>query len=346
MSSSASLAIAGLFALGEPSLTIDWRAPEECPGAAAVAELTAGLLRARAAAPAELAIAATVDREGGRYRLALALRSTYGELRRDLESEDCLLLARAVALVAAVHLDPVAVSRQLSSPPPLPPLAGESAVVVMPAIRAAPGVDGERAPGLSRRTGPPPPPREPEGDRGGLLRLAGGLGLGAVPAVAGELALVGGAWGPRWRVEGGVTAAPRREVLVREGELGGRFARLSATLRGCAAWRAPSGLVGVYACVGAELGAIGAIGTRGVATPVRGWIPFAAVTVGPAVRLRLAGPVGLWLGVDAVVALSRPTFTAGMPEQTLFTGAPLGVRGMIGIDVQIAARKRRVRATD
>lgn len=344
----ASLTIALVLADG-PSVAIDWRAPEECPDAAAVVEMTTTLLRARSAAPARLEVAATVGRAGGRYRLALALRSEFGALQRELESDSCLMLARAVALVAAVHLDPIAVSQQLTSPPPLPALDTQDPLTDAPAIvpptieTTAPVVAGERAPGLSRRTDLSVAP-EPEPERGGFVRVAGGLGYGTMPAVAGELALLGGAWGPRWRVEGGVTAAPEREVLAPGGGLGGRFGRVAATLRGCAVW-SPRGRSALLGCGGGEFGALGGIGTRGVAAPDRNWTPWIALVVGPAARVRLGGPVGLWLGVEAVIPLWRPTFTAGA-AQTLFRVGPAGVRAMLGIDVQIGSRKRGVRATE
>jgi hypothetical protein len=348
----ASLAIAGVLADG-PSVAIDWRAPEECPDAATVAEMTTTLLRARSAAQARLEVAATVSRAGGRYRLALALRSEFGAMQRELESDSCLMLARAVALVAAVHLDPIAVSQRLTSPPPLPPLEAQGPIADEPVESVPPTIDttapvvaGERAPGLSRRTDLSLP-REPEPDRGGFVRVAGGLGYGTMPAVAGELALLGGAWGPRWRVEGGVTAAPEREVVVQSGALGGRFGRVAAVLRGCAVWRVPprreSALLG---CGGGEFGALAGIGTRGVDAPDRSWSPWLALIVGPAARVRLGGPVGLWLGIEAVIPLRRPTFTAGEAAQTLFRVGPAGVRAIVGIDVQIGSRKRRVRATE
>lgn len=355
MSILASLAIAGVLADG-PSVAIDWRAPEGCPDAAAVAEMTTTLLRARSAAPAQLAVAATVGHAGGRYRVELELRSEFGELRRELESASCPMLARAVALVAAVHLDPLAVSQRLTSPPPLPPLETQEtlagAAVVPPNIHTtAPVVAGERAPGLSRRTGllvssDMSPRTAREGERGGFVRVAGGLGYGTLPAISGELGLLGGAWGPRWRVEAGVTAGPEREVLAPGGTLGGRFGRVAAVLRGCAVWRVPprreSALLG---CGGGEFGALAAIGTRGVEAPERSWTPWIALVLGPAARVRLGGPVALWLGVEAVIPLRRPSFTTGA-AQTLFRVGPAGVRAMIGIDVQIGSRKRRVRATE
>jgi hypothetical protein len=114
-------------------------------------------------------------------------------------------------------------------------------------------------------------------------------------------------------------------------------------VRGCAVWppRRESALLG---CGGGEFGAIGGIGTRGVDAPDRNWSPWIALVVGPAARVRLGGPVGLWLGVEAVIPLRRPIFAAG--AETLFRVGPAGVRALIGIDVQIGSRKRRVRATE
>ena len=169
---------------------------------------------------------------------------------------------------------------------------------------------------------------------------------GRAIALTGELALLGGAWGRRWRIEGGFAAAPWREVATRDGAVGGRFARLSGVLRGCARWpvRREGGALALLGCLGAEAGGLTAIGTRGVATPSARWTPWGAVLLGPAVRVRLAGPLGLWIGVEAVIPLRRPTFTAAAED--LFRVAPVAVRATLGLDLQIVARKRRVPATN
>ena len=237
---SGSLTIVALLAATDPA-AIDWRAPAPCPDAAEVSAMMAHLLRARPARPAQLEVRATVVREAGRFQLALELRSTHGQLQRALAADDCLLLARAVALVVAVHLDPLGVAQNLpepASPAPPPAIVAPSpppVVLVPPPLRPArpaPAAEAVRPPDLSPRTGDlPPPTRAP---LAGHLRLEGGLGYGVAPALAGELALLGGVRGARWRLEGGLAAAPAREVQSADGALGGRAHRLAGVLRGCA----------------------------------------------------------------------------------------------------------------
>ena len=352
MPGSASLAIIAWLAVTDAP-TIDWQAPAQCPDAAQVTAMTTDLLRAQAGERVQLAVHATVIHVAGRFELALELRSPYGQQQRALAADDCLLLARAVALLVAVHLDPLAVSRTLApasaSPPPglvVPPPPPPPAIAAPPEILAVSPVvvDANPRSRLSARTGERPIAASTS-ERGGHLRLEGGLGYGVAPAVVGELGLLGGVRGPGWRVEAGLTTAPGREVLTADGALGGRMHRVNGVLRGCAVWRVPANrdALTVLACLGGEVGALGAVGTRGVRSPRPGWSPWAAVQVGPAVRVRLVGPLGLWLGVEAVLALTRPTFVVG--SHTVFPVGPASVRATLGLDLQFVARKRRARTT-
>jgi hypothetical protein len=395
MPGSASLAIVALLAIAESPALIDWHAPAGCPDAAEVAAMTTGLLRARSTEPATVEVHATVVGVASGFQLALELRSTHGHLKRTLMADDCLLLARAAALVVAVHLDPLAVSRSLPVPVPPPPanavpppaahaVPPASAHAVPPPANAVPRPPANEVPPPpppARQLAPPQPARgpvapadrprlspetatptaeprpglspgpgapdrsRPAGQHGGHLRLEGAVGYGVAPALAGEVALFGGADGPRWRVEAGFVTAPGREVLSDDGALGGRLHRLAGALRGCAVARLGPKRAGfaVLGCLGGEFGALGAVGTRGVGSPRTAWTPGAAVLVGPAARVRVAGPLGLLLAVEAAFALTRPTFT--IDSQPVFRVGPASVRAALGLDLQFVARKRRPRAT-
>ncbi len=351
MPSLAALAIFASIAVGEPAPTIVWRAPPPCPDAAEVAVMTTSLLQVRAAEHAQLAVYATVAEVAGRFHLSLELRSTHGHDKRVFESDNCRSLARAVALAAAVHLDPLRVAQGLPDPLPAPPPVAVTpppppTAVMAPELREDPPplvYDDAHPPGLYQRTDPSRA-SQAESDVAGHVRLEGGIGHGLVPGTAGEVALLGGASGPNWRLEGGFASAPRHEVLTPNGALGGRVDRLTAVLRGCAVWRFPPErrTLAILGCIGGEAGAIGATTTRGAPSPGRGWAPWGAVFVGPSGRVRLLGPLGLWVGVEAVIALTHPTIT--IAGEGLFRVAPLGVRATVGLDVEIPVPKRRPRS--
>jgi len=115
MPASASLMLVSSLAVTDPA-TIDWRAPAQCPDATEVTTMMTHLLRAQSSGFAQLEVHATVVREADRFQLALDLRSTHGQLQRTLAADECISLARAVALIVAVHLDPMRVSQSLHEP--------------------------------------------------------------------------------------------------------------------------------------------------------------------------------------------------------------------------------------
>ncbi|PCC74574.1 hypothetical protein [Nannocystis exedens] len=171
----------------------------------------------------------------------------------------------------------------------------------------------------------------------GHLRLEGGLDVGVLPRVGGLAGVFGGVTLPRLRVEAGLVGAPAR-LLAGDGDRpGGRFDRLAGVVRICPTWRPHPALV-VLLCAGGEIGAI-----RGVALDVRApsprWAPWASLFLGPALRWRVAGPVGLWLAVEGLVALNRPIFTVG-DDQEVYRGGRAGLRTALGLDLQFGPRNR------
>lgn len=372
-----SLTLAGaLAAAQDPAAPLAWRAPPGCPDADAVAAMTADLLRRRSGAPRpRLTATAVVTRAGDRFHLTLDLRSPDGDVRRGLAASDCRLLARAAALLVAVHLDPLAVSQLFTGPadpgppPDLPPETGSS--LPLPPPDLPPGTAHARPSDLPPGTAPARPSDLPPGTAatppsdltpgtalpdptpplvepapaeipfGGHLRLEGGLDAGVLPGLGGDLGLVGGVGAARWRVDLGLVGVPRRSLTV-DGTTA-RFDRLAGLVRGCAVWRVPPrrDRVALLGCLGLEVGALRGTTTAGVADPNPVWVPWGGALVGGAARIALLGPVGLWLGVEAVIALARPTFTAGPAQASLFRLSPAGVRANFGFDIQIVARKRR-----
>lgn len=99
-------------------LELQWSAPTGCPDAAAVAAMVSGLVRPDATVPEPTVVRATVTRSRSGWELRLALESRRGRYERHVRSSDCRALARTTALLAAIDLDPLAVSHALGPAPP------------------------------------------------------------------------------------------------------------------------------------------------------------------------------------------------------------------------------------
>ncbi|MCY1005027.1 hypothetical protein OV079_05465 [Nannocystis pusilla] len=124
-----------------PPVDLTWQAPGECPDGDAVLHMVAGLLRQPTGddAAGRAVARGLVSRAGATWELRLALRGRGSDYRRTVRAESCQL-ARAAALLIAIHLDPLAVTRGLPA-----------AAVVPPAPPARP-------PDLSSGTATSPPP--------------------------------------------------------------------------------------------------------------------------------------------------------------------------------------------
>lgn len=336
-------------------VTLDWQAPDVCPDAAAVTAMTLDLLREHPqdATRPPLRARAMVSRAGQRFQVALELRSPEGDLWRTLGAQDCHLLARGVALVIAVHLDPLAVTRIFGGPtlvapqgpPTLPPEPGQPpapapASTPSPAPMPAPVLFDPDLPELSPRRAIIKP--VPRASFGGHLRFEGGVDAGTFK-IGGDASVVGGVGGDRWRVELGVVGSTGHRAPLREAF--GRFSRLGAVVRGCAIWRVPPRRerLALLGCLGVELDGVRATSTATI--PHMLWTPWGAALAGAAARITLAGPVGLYLGVDAQIAFTRTTYIVGSDAAASFRSGPAGVRANFGIDLQFVARKLRPAAT-
>lgn len=140
------LALATLLPAPEPAQTLAWEAPPECPDAREVLLLAAKLGHH----PDDPVAARGVVRRAssGAWVLRLELSSAAGVRERRLQAAECPLLARAAALVIAVHRDAHALRE------PDPPAIPE------PPPPAPPPIDPPRAaePADDHRTPADPPP--------------------------------------------------------------------------------------------------------------------------------------------------------------------------------------------
>lgn len=171
----------------------------------------------------------------------------------------------------------------------------------------------------------------------GHLRLEGGLDAGVLPTTGGFAGLFGGVSLPRLRLEAGIVGTPLRILPVQGDSAGGRFDRLGAVIRVCPTWY-PRPALAFLLCAGAEVGAIRGVALA-VSAPNPRWAPWAGFSLGPALRWRASGPVGLWLSVEGLLAVNRPGFTVHADELVYRSGRA-GLRIGFGLDLQFGPRNR------
>lgn len=362
------LALAAVL-LAEPAagLRLDWQAPAGCPDGAALRARVVTLVGAEAAAQARLAARAVVRPQAGRWALELDLLRPGGQDRRTLADADCHALGEAAALVIAVAIDPQAglgapvLEDRPQDPPgpdaelvPTPPGGGDppgaapdgavpgdrsSGAVAVAWDRPAPVAD-EADPVAADGADPAVAARAPAAGRRLQLGLRLGVGLGfarVLPGPHAALDLGLGLEGRGWRAElAGSFVPPVRGVAASDPGIGGVFRLGAGELRGC-------GMPGPRArplvfplCVGLQLGAMHGRGD-GPGLPVQqaARALWAATRLGAALRWRpRGGRVGLWIGVDAIVALTRPGFvTAGGVR--VHEAARVGGQAGVGVEVRL-----------
>ncbi len=350
------LSLAGL-AEGMNGLTLGWQAPAGCPDAAMVRGRVVSMVGEEAAARADVQAMATVRAEAGRWQLELELRGAGGSDRRTLVDGECGALADAAALMIAVAIDPQARAVPEDSPPenvvPAPPGGdrpedGAATVPVVPMVDVPmvpptvpavapvvvePAVTEPDVPVLEDRPGPARARRISLG-----LRLGAGLGFARIlPGVHAALDLALGVEGRLWRVElGGVFVPPVRGTAATDPSIGGRFRLGAGEVRGCGLPRMKRAPVTFPLCLGFQVGAMHGQG-EGAGLEVRSearalWV---ALRPGAAVRWRpRGGRVGLWLGLDAIVALTRPSFITAN-NVTVHAAARVGGQASVGVEVRL-----------
>jgi hypothetical protein len=165
------------------------------------------------------------------------------------------------------------------------------------------------------------------------LRAAFGLGVGLLPGAAESVAALAGYEAPGWRVEaGGEFWFPRPATYDAPPNVGADLSLWAGEARACAL--PELGGVTFPVCGGAELGVMSGRGFN-VSEVKTSSQPWAALTFGPAVRWRVAGPVFFWLEGEVLLALARPAYhVKNLPQ--LFEATPASARGWAGLEVRIA----------
>ncbi len=357
---------------------LTWEAPLACVQAGAVERRVDELLAGSSPAVAGLRVSGVVRRDGDAWVLRLVARQGAGVQRRRLRHPDCALLGEAAALLVAMAVDPAAVTmeprlagllRRTPPPPPQPdvtpieraPAAWVSASIEAPA-EPRPAQEEPRpisvAPEDPRPVSAPPiapttPRRAPVVPRSAtagprapvvgavLLRISGGLAIGATPLVAGGVSgAIGLGLGRRARIEAPIFySAPTRVHLDAAPTSGAAVSLVGAGLRGCGVLG--RGIVEVPLCLGVELGSMRAtgFGVDDGRSPRSLW---AALTPGLAVLVSPRSWLGLGVWLDVPVAVARPRFEVAGGGEVWRAGAA-GLRAGLGVEVRIPARRGRRR---
>ncbi len=332
---------------------VQWSAPPGCPDRN---DLLAAVARrlGRPLAAAEARVDARVVGDGGRgYTLHLTLRTAAGGETREVKDASCAALtdAAAVRVVAALEsLAPVV---------PLPPGEPAAAPEVVPApappveppvatpalVAAEPEAPVSEPPRPPRPLEPPPPkpaPKDMPRGPGAVLRLHGGVELGAVPGATGAapgptgaVGLVGGLLWPRWRLELQGTVLTPRTASVSAGEV--TVGLYAGAVHGCR--RLGRGAIEAPMCLGLELGALrgrseGLPGERAAA----GW--WVAAVLAPGLAWHAGARFSVWSSLQLVLAPVHPRFQQGEGDNydPLFEPSVASGRLLVGVELRLRDR--------
>ncbi|MDC0722742.1 hypothetical protein [Nannocystis bainbridge] len=326
-----------------------WQAPAGCPDRDALATAIARRL-GRDPGPDELALDGRVERSGAtHFRLDLRLTVAGHTQARRLGARRCDALVDAAALLAALALDPTVAAR--GEPVDLEaPEAGELApdpvpgdAAIDPAPDLAPRPEASLEPPAPAPSPPPPdpavtaeaplaPPSPPRRRGPGmLLRLAGGLEVGTLPAPTATVDLALGVLWRRARLEfHGLHLVPQTESRPPHAV---RVYLLGGGVRGCA--RLFRGDFEFPLCGGLELGGLRGEGRGPGARAATGL--WAAALVSAGATWRFHPRLGLLLAAQGLVRLTSPRFDLADPVEPvgLFNSAPVSLRLLLGLELHL-----------
>jgi hypothetical protein len=308
----------------------EWEAPTECPTRAEVIAAVRSYLPELDEPPsspgrADLRIAARVASEGETWTAEVRTSGRDGNAERRFSAPACTELADAIALIAAVALDPVLVARRTTvvdpdpAEPVEPPELVETVETVEPAEDPLQGLVLVETPEDSRTA------RDVQ--LGIAVQGTGGWGPTATGfgGLAGSFAVFAGRW--RWQLDGGWWI-PRTQTL--DDGRGGRIQGFWLGTRGCVVPRIAA--VELPLCPGFEAGQVSA---RGIAptTNVRGASqPWVAIVVSPGLRWAVVDRLAITLDAALLISLVRGGFVIG--DQPLTSVVPVGFRGALGLEVR------------
>jgi hypothetical protein len=312
--------IAGALLLGSsaaagaqpaPTLALTWEAPPECPQRDAVEAVTRRWIAESAEPldPRSVEIEGRVFRQGAVFVLDLELWSNGGRSHEQLRAQRCDTFANLVGLKVSLAAAP------RDAHQPHPASRPRSAIPTAAATSPSPRDAAERAP-ASVVPG---------------LRVVFGAGFGSLPGVAAHGALYGTLVVAPFRFELGARAGLPKQVRYPDESLGAELWLLAGVARAC--WSPLTDGVELPLCAGVELGVIHAQ-ALGLERPSQEQSLWASALLGPALRFGLAGPVSVWLELEASVALVRTHYSLSGREP-LFSSDRFGGRALAGFELSL-----------
>ncbi|MCA9593859.1 MAG: hypothetical protein KC776_11130 [Myxococcales bacterium] len=325
------LLLAALFwatpGMAEESAPVRVRAQAACSDSDAFfQEILARTPRARRANEGEDATRfdLTIEARDGKFRGELVVESAEGgRATRRVSAATCEDVSQALALVAALAIDPEAGTRGSAPEPAVAPTPTAPPAEPAPTVTSAPAV-----------VSAPPRQEEPPEDH---FQIFVGVGAeatgGAVPALGiGERALVGAGWSSPSVVSPTLWLSFARVTGHTETDLGRADMTLVAgRLEGCPV-RLTLGPLSALPCGGAELGRLSGQGS-GIRNPNGGAAWWAAATARGALELRPGAGLALALSGGALLPITRDHFVfvdAGA-ERLAFRPPP--VAGFFGLSL-------------
>ena len=330
----------------KPHLRLVYHAPAACPNAAEFGRQVQALrpeVKSTARSTLDVRIELSVRGFVGTLRVPESSDSSFA---RELVSPDCAELAKALALVGAVLIDPSAQQRADSA------ASAEVVPRVAPKSDDSPPLSNVGASASSAPSGEPAPPRTPpqpvlvqrNNQNPWSILLATGLYVksGVAPALTlGPSAAVGarGALVPeKVSIEGRASVMRTASGEVKKVLGDARLQWTSARADACAVFHlGPSGAL--TPCVVLELGELRADASRAVRATTRRALWLAP---GGAIRseVTLVGPLAAHIEGTATRPLIRPRFffaraASGSSPETVYNVPLAALSGTVGVSVRI-----------
>jgi hypothetical protein len=323
---------------GDGAPVLRWTAPEGCPNQANVEARITDYLGAMPPPGSAAIDASVVATDDGRLRLTVKVTSGSGATDHALASDRCEVLADAVALIAAVALDPLEVAAAVEAGRTTP----------LPEPEPAPPPEDLDDPVPEPDAAPPPAPTEnadaslaePNPGIRRFPRLRLGLrpefivDWGALPGVAVGGAFSGALLGQHWRFEAGpVFVAGRSASSSLVSDATALISLTAVDVRGCGVLRSRNRVVEGPLCGGIELGALRGRGTGSTVGPEDRTRLWSAAILAPAVAFVPRYWLSIFVGADVIIPLSRTAFEIG--DEEVHRAQSAGVRGRLGVEVRV-----------
>lgn len=336
---------------------LSWHAPPSCPSVQQARQWIAQLTPSARPTPIRPRARVTLSRTAHGYGSRIAIETEGRRDTRQLDADDCTLLARATTVVIAVSLDPLAAAlgpmrRARPDDDPAtgdPPSAGSTTPprpVPDPPRRARPG-DAPPEP-RSRSDAPPssgsgepspedaasrPPPRLEAG-----ARLGAAVGAGLLPSVGAGLTLAPFLGVDRVHVRATVQYWARRRIdFDPRRDATAQLRMVTGGLRICP--RLGRGPLRVPLCAGVDAGAVLGRGTGdALIDPRSARAPWVGAVLQPGLEWSITPSLSLWLALEGVVSLYRPAFAVEGAARA-WTAGPGGLRGLVGLQLHRPRKK-------